>query len=474
MSDVRVTRETDRSKLKLQKLMSKLSLVTNIVSDVKLLFFSCRGCHLRNVRSNKPSHIRKVCFFNPSFMFTQISSRSAVEVFVEVYWRPMEHQNAAFIGGELQLGFPGHFLNQNHSPGVSAKVGGLSDWLVPCDQTIACSCGARMYLVFQVYAPLKYARTLYVFACRKPDCNGIKAFSMVSTNYVEPAIVETKTTEPSNNKPSEDWGAETEAEALPQSGTAVKAPTNDDDDLEALLLARAAKASQKSAVHTQQKSGKGKGTGKAAVVVHTKETLESKAVAAEKPKPATSVIEGKKEDCLLPWEVVWDDAKNCGQTIDLSKEERLLRLYRETEGQLEVPEEDENETFAEEAYEAEEGPNTDNSHKRKREKNIEFSPGDRAWRKFTKAIAQCPKQCARYCFGGFPLRMSDEHQLPSPEELACPNCQTPRVFELQLLPTLCSELEQELEWGTVDVYVCPASCQPDSLVQEFAIRYPAV
>lgn len=274
----------------------------------------------------------------------------------------MDHQNAAFFGGEVQLGFPGHFINEDHSPLVSAKVGGLSDWLVPCDQTILCSCGARMCLIFQVYAPLKFSRTLYVFACRKQECNGITAFSMVSTKYVEPSVVETKVSiEPAKQTTgTEDWGTET-VEALPKGGAAtVKAPTNDDDDLEALLQARAAKTTQKAAANTQQqKSGKGKGKGKAAamsVVVHTKETLDSKVAAvAEKPK-AAAVVEVKKEDCLTPWEVVWDDAKNCGQTIDLSKEERLLRQYRETEGQMEVPGEDEeDEPFAEEAYEAEEG-----------------------------------------------------------------------------------------------------------------------
>ena len=46
----------------------------------------------------------------------------------------------------------------------------------------------------------------------------------------------------------------------------------------------------------------------------------------------------------------------------------------------------------------------------------------------------------------------------------CPNCNAPRVFELQLVPQAIAELEVEeegmegMEWGTVILGVCERDC----------------
>jgi len=171
------------------------------------------------------------------------------------------------------------------------------------------------------------------------------------------------------------------------------------------------------------------------------------------PQTSLDVLKSSNPGCLPPWELVWEDESDYYEHGDFSKEESLLMAYQQAEGTLTQSQEEKDEVFVEEAYEAEEG--------------------DRLWRKFTRVLAKCPKQCARYCFGGVPLRMSDEHNGPSDSELKCPNCNRTRVFELQLLPTLCSEINSDFEWGTVEVYVCPASCQPGALVEEYCIRQAA-
>ncbi|XP_013384996.1 programmed cell death protein 2-like [Lingula anatina] len=99
--------------------------------------------------------------------------------------------------------------------------------------------------------------------------------------------------------------------------------------------------------------------------------------------------------------------------------------------------------------------------------------GDVIFEKFKKRISLCPQQCIRYQWAGEPLYISQA--LGS--SWKCPPCQScgsPRVFELQLLPTLVNVLrigtnkETSVEFGTVLVFTCKKACwsNNDVAVQE--------
>ena len=113
---------------------------------------------------------------------------------------------------------------------------------------------------------------------------------------------------------------------------------------------------------------------------------------------------------------------------------------------------------------------------------------DKAFRRFADRLAQNPLQVLRYEFAGSPLLYSKSdavgkiltpHQ--SIQSIAnkkittvatqsaiprCPNCNAPRVFELQLTPQAIAEVEAEevglegMEWGNVILGVCSADCMP--------------
>jgi len=111
--------------------------------------------------------------------------------------------------------------------------------------------------------------------------------------------------------------------------------------------------------------------------------------------------------------------------------------------------------------------------------------GDSWFLKFQHRLERSPRQVVRYSWGGKPLWISDP-----PEEASnsawpppCSRCGAPRIFELQLLPTLlcevrrrCPELvgDSDIEWGTVLVYTCSGDCCSDASCREFVVVQPAV
>lgn len=79
-----------------------------------------------------------------------------------------------------------------------------------------------------------------------------------------------------------------------------------------------------------------------------------------------------------------------------------------------------------------------------------------------------PGQVLRYCFeaGAQPLWPSTLN-LPRPADIpCCERCGAPRRFEFQVLPTLINSLEtdpedpESIDFGSIAVYTCSASCSP--------------
>ncbi|CAF87855.1 unnamed protein product, partial [Tetraodon nigroviridis] len=90
--------------------------------------------------------------------------------------------------------------------------------------------------------------------------------------------------------------------------------------------------------------------------------------------------------------------------------------------------------------------------------------GDAAFSRFLKRISRCPQQILRYCRGGRPLLLSEPPCSPAQTVPACGACGGSRTFELQLMPALVGLLQAadggggQVEFGTVLVYTCTASC----------------
>lgn len=104
---------------------------------------------------------------------------------------------------------------------------------------------------------------------------------------------------------------------------------------------------------------------------------------------------------------------------------------------------------------------------------------------FQKRMSICPQQVLRYAYGGAPLCSTYMESPFSPPR--CPGCHEPRVFEMQLMPTVLAYLsvianlrkphesenigkssqeltnpieeKEEIDFGAVEIWSCPNSCQ---------------
>ncbi|GLD58322.1 programmed cell death protein 2 [Lates japonicus] len=90
----------------------------------------------------------------------------------------------------------------------------------------------------------------------------------------------------------------------------------------------------------------------------------------------------------------------------------------------------------------------------------------KVFQKFKKKIAPEPHQVVRYSRGGSPLWVSSQH-VPSDQDIPPCTCGAKRVFEIQVMPQLLNSLcvdskGASIDWGTVAVYTCSASCNHDN------------
>eukprot|EP00927_Polykrikos_kofoidii_P001777 TRINITY_DN10694_c0_g1_i1.p1 TRINITY_DN10694_c0_g1~~TRINITY_DN10694_c0_g1_i1.p1 ORF type:complete len:476 (+),score=104.82 TRINITY_DN10694_c0_g1_i1:68-1495(+) len=102
--------------------------------------------------------------------------------------------------------------------------------------------------------------------------------------------------------------------------------------------------------------------------------------------------------------------------------------------------------------------------------------------RFQRRLERSPSQVVRYSWGGQPLWMA-----PPPRELRdgvwppkCGRCGAPRIFEVELLPTLLSQVNAagKAEWGIVVVYTCSKDCagakDGAEPYEEFVVVQPAL
>ncbi|KAM4743619.1 programmed cell death protein 2 [Anableps anableps] len=97
---------------------------------------------------------------------------------------------------------------------------------------------------------------------------------------------------------------------------------------------------------------------------------------------------------------------------------------------------------------------------------------NKVFQRFKKKIASEPHQVIRYSRGGCPLWVSSNH-VPSEEDIPPCTCGAKRAFEFQVMPQLLNSLcvdstGASIDWGTVVVYSCSASCNHgDQYCSEF-------
>jgi len=96
---------------------------------------------------------------------------------------------------------------------------------------------------------------------------------------------------------------------------------------------------------------------------------------------------------------------------------------------------------------------------------------DAACEKFRLRVARASDQVIRYERGGTPLLCTSSPALGAPPP--CHLCKAPRIFELQVMPQLLFELklgldaDSCLDWGSIYIYSCSASCEAEGYTKEF-------
>ena len=87
---------------------------------------------------------------------------------------------------------------------------------------------------------------------------------------------------------------------------------------------------------------------------------------------------------------------------------------------------------------------------------------DAVCERFRGRVSRAPGQVVRYERGGQPLLCTSSPALEPPP--ACQHCGAERSLEFQVMPQLLTELGlgldtcQGLDWGSLYVYTCQASC----------------
>ncbi|KAM6950239.1 programmed cell death protein 2 [Lycodopsis pacificus] len=97
---------------------------------------------------------------------------------------------------------------------------------------------------------------------------------------------------------------------------------------------------------------------------------------------------------------------------------------------------------------------------------------NKVFQRFKKRIAPEPHQVVRYSRGGSPLWVSSQH-IPLDQDIPACTCGAKRTFEFQVMPQLLNSLcvdstGASIDWGTLAVYTCSASCNhEDQYCSEF-------
>ncbi|XP_034381610.1 programmed cell death protein 2 [Cyclopterus lumpus] len=324
---------------------------------------------------------------------------------------------------EVDLGFleeaePWRLL----SPQFPSKVGGKPAWLsqtgLPTVPELECDiCRLPLAFLLQVYAPISgqdrsFHRTLFVFCCKTRECytcNDSRCVKVFSCQL--PRRNEFYPYDPPEDKPSSD--CEPDQSVLPVSGIKLcwvcGCPGN--------------KACSR--CHTVSYCGKHHQT------LHWKHTHKRECCTQEASIVTTSTFLFPESELVTELEEKEDTKKDV-----------------EEKGSEECP--SLADTLAETDLE---------------DMAMHETEDNKVFQRFKKRIAPEPHQVVRYSRGGSPLWVSFQ-QIPCDQDIPACTCGAKRTFEFQVMPQLLNSLcvdstAASIDWGTLAVYTCSASCNHD-------------
>ncbi|KAK7350847.1 hypothetical protein VNO77_09843 [Canavalia gladiata] len=325
--------------------------------------------------------------------------------------------------GATLLGMPGPWANHYRelSDPYTTKIGGLPDWPFPKDavnsELLRCAtCGSKLCLVAQVYAPLTQHRILFVLGCVSPQCgNGWRVLRVQSIGDED------------KMSPQKQAGSSDEVKSANMS---EDEDHESDMDLEALSKALFDAATLASTAKTKKPRRRRRNK-----------------LPSSSPCPRTTTEVRNDDDMpVVPCFYIYAQEEQCSGDLGSICSNYSSLSIKENGSDVEDPSQAE-ETWEKEHYEYDKA-----------------LTADRTYLKFKKRLDAYPEQCFRYLYGGRPILAAADEINPG----SCRLCGKPRQFEMQLMPPLLYFLQEALgdqkqivekwDWMTLVVYTCSESC----------------
>ncbi|XP_056231201.1 programmed cell death protein 2 isoform X2 [Seriola aureovittata] len=326
------------------------------------------------------------------------------------------------------------------SPQFPSKVGGKPAWLsqkdLPSLPGLECeTCRLPMAFLLQVYAPVSgqdrsFHRTLFLFCCRTPECythNDSRCMKVFRSQL------------PRRN------------EFYPYDPPPEDEPLSDPEDNQSVLPVSGVKMCWVCGCPGNKACSRCQSVtycGKHHQTLHWKQIHKKECGSQDASIVTTSPF-------LFPESELVTEPEE-------EEEEGREEDTKEAEG------EEEEEEDTKEAEGEEEG---DGAHRALAETDLEEmamceTEDNKVLQRFKKKIAPEPHQVVRYSRGGSPLWISPQH-VPSDQDIPPCTCGAKRTFEFQVMPQLLNSLcvdakGASIDWGTLAVYTCSASCNQDN------------
>ncbi|KAJ9177693.1 hypothetical protein P3X46_012883 [Hevea brasiliensis] len=342
--------------------------------------------------------------------------------------------------GRRLLGMPGPWADDNREPSdhYTTKIGGLPDWPFPLEAVppnlLNCgTCGRKLCLVAQVYAPISSGRLkiedrlVMVFGCVMAECGSTplswRALRLQKLDDGRDPSTSSEDVVPVTTSPASvsktDWLEDLDYES------------DEDMDLEALgkaLSEAGSLASHSKKMHKNEQSE---------TVVNSSPLIPRiRTVDLELPVVPCFYVYTQEEPSSR------DVSSMCLNYSTLSiKEKQRDNDHQEQE-----------EAWGDEGYEYDKA-----------------LTADRTYLKFKKKLDANPEQCFRYLYGGKPLLATPDLGDPG----SCELCGGSRHYEMQLMPPLIFFLHDAADdcqkpalenwnWMTLIVFTCSKSCSNPS------------
>lgn len=348
-----------------------------------------------------------------------------------------------------------------------SKVGGKPAWLdplrLPSAAELHCpECGDPLAFLLQLYASLDerddaFHRTLFVFICRRGPC--LRVGSHGSIRVVRAQMP--RYNDFYSSHPPQDVEARAAEGKVPMAGAKQCAVCG---LLGSSQCGRCQQASYCSRLHQQLDWARHKPRCHAEAGAPAAEHAATTQAASHQAASSASARASHPRWTFPEFEVVIDvepDVEAALASADLSHEERLLQKYKED---LAVEKtEPQPQPGSGSALAAGGAGGSDDDDEFGDGEDIEAAQ-DEAFHDFQRRTSVEPEQVVRYCRqpGSAPLWISSECQ---PESVPpCGACGAPRAFEFQVMPQLLNHLDidsleqSSIDWGTIAVYTCRASC----------------